>query len=47
MRKAAIYIAVIVTMIASIFVAGFIGPIVVSLVLETMARRQKKQQMFN
>ena len=42
MRRAAIYTAVMVLMAASIAVAGFIGPLVVSAVLEIAARRKKR-----
>ena len=43
MRRAAIYTAVVVLMAASIAVAGFIGPIVVSVALEYAARQKKKR----
>lgn len=42
MRRTSIYIAVIVAMIASIAVAGFIGPIVVSVALGYAEQRQRK-----
>ena len=39
-KRYTIYGAVVVAMAASIAVAGFIGPLVVSLVLEALARRK-------
>lgn len=42
MRRTSIYIAVIVAMIASIAVAGFVGPIMVSVALGYAERRQRK-----
>lgn len=41
-KRYTIYGAVVVAMVASIAVAGFIGPLVVSLVLEYMAHRQRR-----
>lgn len=41
MRRTAIYTAVVVLMAASIAVAGFIGSLVVSAVLEIAARRKR------
>jgi hypothetical protein len=40
-KRYMIYTAVVVLMAASIAVAGFIGPIVVSVALEVMARRKR------
>ena len=40
MRRITIYTAVIVAMVASIAMLGFIGPIVVSVALDVMARRK-------
>ena len=43
MRRAAIYSAVVLLMAASIALIGFVGPLVVSLVLEYAARRHRKR----
>lgn len=45
-KRYMIYTAVVVLMAASIAVAGFIGPIVVSLVLEALARRKKRKYIL-
>ena len=42
MRRAAIYSAVVLLMAASIAVAGFVGPIMVSVALGYAERRQRK-----
>ena len=43
MRHAAIYTAVVVLMATSITLMGFVGPLVVSLVLEYAARRHRQK----
>ena len=42
MRKYCIYITVTITMLGSIVIAGFFGPLVVSVFLEYMAKREKR-----
>ena len=41
MKKYLIYGAVVMAMLASIAIAGIFGPLIVSLVLECMARRKR------